>query len=33
MEPAQSEILSNGKSHDLGGEMVVPMKMMQEEDV
>ncbi|KAK5912594.1 hypothetical protein CesoFtcFv8_002451 [Champsocephalus esox] len=33
MEPAQSEILSNGKSNDLGGEMVVPMKMMQEEDV
>ncbi|XP_063767228.1 sodium-coupled neutral amino acid transporter 3-like isoform X2 [Eleginops maclovinus] len=35
MEPAQSEmnILSNGKSHDLGGDMVVPMKMMQEEDV
>ncbi|GAA6221939.1 sodium-coupled neutral amino acid transporter 3-like isoform X1 [Lates japonicus] len=34
MEPAQSEmnILSNGKSHDLGDDMSVPMKTMLEED-
>ncbi|XP_056131330.1 sodium-coupled neutral amino acid transporter 3 [Lampris incognitus] len=34
MEPAQSEmnILSNGKGHDLGDEMCVPMKIMSEED-
>ncbi|XP_034544130.1 sodium-coupled neutral amino acid transporter 3 [Notolabrus celidotus] len=34
MEPAQSEmnILSNGKSHDLGDEMSVPVKTFPEED-
>ncbi|XP_056253975.1 sodium-coupled neutral amino acid transporter 3 isoform X1 [Seriola aureovittata] len=34
MEPAQSEmnILSNGKSHDLGDDMGVPMKTLLEED-
>ncbi|XP_040889966.1 sodium-coupled neutral amino acid transporter 3 isoform X2 [Toxotes jaculatrix] len=34
MEPAQSEmnILSNGKSHDLGDDMAVPMKTLLEED-
>uniref|UniRef100_A0A8C9ZM39 Solute carrier family 38 member 3 n=1 Tax=Sander lucioperca TaxID=283035 RepID=A0A8C9ZM39_SANLU len=34
MEPSQSEmnILFNGKSHDLGGDMGVPMKMLPEED-
>ncbi|XP_028431149.1 sodium-coupled neutral amino acid transporter 3 isoform X2 [Perca flavescens] len=34
MEPTQSEmnILFNGKSHDLGGDMGVPMKMLPEED-
>ncbi|XP_040015071.1 sodium-coupled neutral amino acid transporter 3-like isoform X2 [Xiphias gladius] len=34
MEPAQSEmnILSNGKSHDLGDDMGMPMKTLLEED-
>ncbi|XP_053172437.1 sodium-coupled neutral amino acid transporter 3-like [Scomber japonicus] len=34
MEPAQSEmnILSNGKSHDLGDDVGVPMKTLLEED-
>ncbi|XP_051987066.1 sodium-coupled neutral amino acid transporter 3-like isoform X1 [Xyrauchen texanus] len=34
MEPARSEmsILPNGKSHDLGEDMCVPMKTMMEED-
>lgn len=34
MEPAQSEmnILSNGKSHDLGDDMGMPMKTMLDED-
>ncbi|XP_051568907.1 sodium-coupled neutral amino acid transporter 3-like isoform X1 [Myxocyprinus asiaticus] len=34
MEPARSEtsILPNGKSHDLGEDMYVPMKTMMEED-
>ncbi|XP_029991065.1 sodium-coupled neutral amino acid transporter 3 isoform X2 [Sphaeramia orbicularis] len=34
MEPSQSEmnILSNGKSHDLGDDMSVPMKTLLEED-
>ncbi|XP_008284342.1 sodium-coupled neutral amino acid transporter 3 isoform X2 [Stegastes partitus] len=34
MEPSQSEmnILSNGKSHNLGDDVGVPMKMMPEED-
>uniref|UniRef100_A0A7N6FKL0 Solute carrier family 38 member 3b n=1 Tax=Anabas testudineus TaxID=64144 RepID=A0A7N6FKL0_ANATE len=34
MEPSQSEmnILSNGKSHDLGDDLTVPVKMLPEED-
>lgn len=34
MEPAHSEmnILSNGKSHDLGDDVGVPMKTLLEED-
>lgn len=34
MEPAQSDtnILSNGKSHDLGDDVGVPMKTVPEED-
>lgn len=34
MEPSQSEmnILSNGKSHDLGDDMGVPMKTLMEDD-
>lgn len=34
MEPSQSEmnILSNGKSHELGDELVVPVKAPLEED-
>lgn len=34
MDPAQSEmnILSNGKHHDLGDDVGVPMKMLPEED-
>lgn len=34
MEPSQSEmnILSNGKSHDLGDDVGVPLKTMLDED-
>lgn len=32
MEPAQSEIVANGKTHDYGEDMGVPMKTLHEED-
>lgn len=34
MDPTQSEmaILSNGKSHDLEGDLAMPMKTLPEED-